>query len=357
MTTTTSHAFRPDYAIPPGETLRDRLGQIDVSQADLAARSGLSTKHVNQIIQGIAPITQETAVILERVTGMPAGIWNRLEGAYRETLVRAKLRELTPEDVSWLKRLPLKALRDRGFIPEDTDKGRTYEAVLAFFGVADRLAWERVWSRPVASFRRSQAFTSEGAAVASWIRIGEIESRKIETAPYRASTFRKALKEIRRLTRQYDIRAVVQACSDAGVALVFVPEVGKSRISGATWWPSPSRAVIALSDRYKRDDFLWFTFFHEAAHVLLHSKKETFVDDGSQDDALEDEANRFAAGILIPPEHARRLPTLSTNADVKRFAQEIGIAPGIVVGRLHRDKLWDWSKGNDLRAEVQIVTA
>ena len=64
----------------------------------------MSTKHVNQIIQGIAPITQETAVILERVTGMPAGIWNRLEANYRESLVRAKLQELTPEDVSWLKR-------------------------------------------------------------------------------------------------------------------------------------------------------------------------------------------------------------------------------------------------------------
>lgn len=355
MTTTTSHAFRPDYAIPPGETLRDRLVEIDVSQADLAARSGLSTKHVNQIIHGIAPITQETAVILERVTGMPAGFWNRLEASYREWLVRAKLQELTPEDEAWLRRLPLKALKDRDLIPNDTDKGKLYESVLAFFGVADREAWERVWSRPVASFKRSHAFTSESAAVATWIRIGEMESRKITTSPYNASTFRKALRSIRRMTRNPDTDAIVATCAGAGVALVFVKEIDKSRISGATWWPSPSRAVIALSDRYKRDDHLWFTFFHEAAHVLLHSKKETFIDDGSEDDALEEEANQFAGDTLIPPDHAKRLANLRTATDVVGFANEIGIAPGIVVGRLHRDELWDWKKGNELRAVVQIV--
>ncbi len=64
--------------------------------------------------------------------------------------------------------------------------------------------------------------------------------------------------------------------------------------------------MIALSDRYKKDDFFWFTFFHEAAHLLLHSKKETFVDDGTDNDLLEDEANRFAADFLIPSDRAER---------------------------------------------------
>jgi len=62
MTTVEKHPFRPDYAIPPGDTLRDRLAEMNLSQAELAARAGLSTKHVNQIMQGIAPITLETAI-------------------------------------------------------------------------------------------------------------------------------------------------------------------------------------------------------------------------------------------------------------------------------------------------------
>ena len=61
-------------------------------------------------------------------------------------------------------------------------------------------------------------------------------------------------------------------------------------------WPSS----YCLDDRYKKDDFFWFTFFHEAAHLLLHSKKETFVDDGTDNDVIENEANDFATDFLIP---------------------------------------------------------
>src|SRR5437870_13592790 len=98
MSTVENHVFRPDYAIPPGETLRERLAQLNLSQAELAMRANLSTKHVNQIIQGVAPITFETAIILERVTGLPAAFWNRREADYREGLLRAKRPELTAKD-------------------------------------------------------------------------------------------------------------------------------------------------------------------------------------------------------------------------------------------------------------------
>src|SRR5258706_1703166 len=145
MTTGTSHPFRPDYAVPPGETLRDRLAEINVTQAELAARAGMSTKHVNQIVQGIAPITHETAIILERVTGTPASVWNRREADYREAQLRVQARQLSTDDETWLASLPVKELQKRKRLPTETDKGRLFEAVLSFFGVADRQAWERIW--------------------------------------------------------------------------------------------------------------------------------------------------------------------------------------------------------------------
>jgi HTH-type transcriptional regulator/antitoxin HigA len=144
-------------------------------------------------------------------------------------------------------------------------------------------------------------------------------------------------------------------CATAGVVVVFVPEVKGCRISGAAWWAGPSRAVLALSDRYKKDDYFWFTFFHEAAHLLLHSKKETFVDDGADDDMLEDEANKFAADFLIPPDRAQQLASLSSDRDVEVFANEIGIAPGIVVGRLQHDGMWGWNRGHRLKRGLAIV--
>lgn len=350
-----SYPFRPDYVSPPGDTLRDLLKELNLSQAELATRAGLSTKHVNQIMQGQAPITLETAIVLERITWMPAAFWNRREADYREGLLRTKPATLSEEDEAWLQSLPIKELQRRNHVPIEKDNGRLFDAVLSFFGVADRARYERVWRGPVASFRRSPAFSSQPGAVVSWLRIAQIEAQPAKVEAFSASLFRDVLKEIRSLTAHGDPNRLVEMCAAAGVVVVFVPEVKGCRISGAAWWASPSRGVIALSDRYKKDDFFWFTFFHEAAHLLLHSKKETFVDDGTDDDLLEDEANRFAEDFLIPSESAKQLRTLNTDADVEAFAQAIGVAPGIVVGRMQHDKIWDYRRGHRLKRSLHIV--
>ena len=351
-----THAFRPDYAIPPGETLRERLAELNLSQTEVATRANLSTKHVNQIIQGGAPITLETAIVLERITGLPARYWIRREADYREGLLRSKPRALTEDDDKWLSSLPIKELQKRGKLPVERNHGRLFDAALSFFGVADRDAWQRVWRGPVAAFRRSTAFTSDPGAVVSWLRIAQLEAQGAKVAPFSAAAFRRALQEIRSLTAGGEPNRIVELCAEAGVVVVFIPEVKRCRISGAAWWASPSRAVIALSDRYKKDDFFWFTFFHEAAHLLLHSKKETFIDGDADDDMLEDEANRFAADYLIPPEYARHLGTLHTPAAAVAFAKEIGIAPGIVVGRLQHEGQWGWGHpGNKLKRSLHIV--
>jgi HTH-type transcriptional regulator/antitoxin HigA len=306
-------------------------------------------------MQGNAPITPETAMILERITGTPASFWNRREADYRETLLRITPKTLSSEDEEWLKSLPIKELQKRHRLPAVKDRTKLLDAALTFFGVADHKAFQRIWRGPVASFRCSNAFGSHPGAVISWLRIAQIDAQSAKVEPFSAARFRKALYQIRSLTAHGDPNEIVNICANAGVAVVFIPEVQRCRISGAAWWASPTRAILALSDRYKRDDHFWFTFFHEAAHLLLHSKKETFVDDDSDNDILEDEANRFARDILIPPDRATELPTLLTDADVKRFAADIGIAPGIVVGRLQHDKIWDYNQGHRLKLPIHIV--
>jgi Zn-dependent peptidase ImmA (M78 family) len=106
--------------------------------------------------------------------------------------------------------------------------------------------------------------------------------------------------------------------------------------------------------RYKSDDHFWFSFFHEAGHLLLHSKKETFVTGERDEDAAESEANSFAAGFLIPRQYESRLIDM-TLADVPTFAEELGIAPGIVVGRLQKQGTIGWNQGNNLKRWFVLV--
>jgi Zn-dependent peptidase ImmA (M78 family) len=144
---------------------------------------------------------------------------------------------------------------------------------------------------------------------------------------------------------------LIEICASVGVAVVFVPELRKTGVYGATRWFG-DKAIIQLSLRYKSNDHLWFTFFHEAGHIVKHGRKEVFIEGNELDGDKEEEADVFARNRLIPPANYRQF-LLSWDgrslAPIKTFAEKIKIAPGIVVGRLQHDQLLPNSLGNKLK--------
>src|SRR4030043_1031045 len=95
-------SFQPNYAVPPGETLRETLEFLGMTQAELADRTGRPKKTINEIMAGKAAITAETALQLERVLGVPASFWNNLERNYQENLARAKEERHLQKQYEWL---------------------------------------------------------------------------------------------------------------------------------------------------------------------------------------------------------------------------------------------------------------
>ncbi len=333
--------FAPDYARSPGATLAAALEELGLTQAALAARAGLSRKHLNQIIKGTVALTPETALRLEKVTGVSAAMWNGLEARYREFVSRHDEEVEFAGDVGWLAELPVRELVRRGWIDKCQNKVDQLREVLRFFGVADRTAWETVWQKPTA-YRRSPAFSGHPGAVAAWMRFGELRAQEIECADYDRQRFRVALQAMRGATRLPQSEWMPQLesqCAAAGVAVVIEPEIQGAAINGAVRWLTPDKALIQLSGRHRRADILWFTFFHEAGHLLLHGKRETFIDVGDPDgDDIESEADAFAGRTLIPSDLVAELDELNTAAEIVEFADEIGVHPGIVAGRLHHDR-------------------
>lgn len=354
--TATRYSYEPDYAVPPGQTLQDTIDALGIDQRELAARAGLSPKHVNQVIKGIAPITHDTAIRLERVTGVPARMWNNLEANYREQLARLAEKDRLQQDLAWLKSIPTNELISRGAIEPSNDKVRLLEAVLAFFGVATVEAWKEGWLMPQFAFRKSLAFEGKVGAMATWLRLGEIEAQNVECGSFDRAAFRKALDKIRTLTLdgpETFVPRMRKLCASKGVAVALVPEIKGAPVSGAAKWLTPIKAMICLNLRGKSNDRFWFTFFHEAGHILNDSKKETFIDVEYQDDPREHQANQFAASLLIPPRYNQILAELTAYRAVQAFAQQIGIAPGIVVGRLQREEIIGYHQFNGLKQRLR----
>lgn len=341
MSNSPANQFVADYAIPPGETLLDTIEALGMSQAELSERTGRPKKTINEIIKGKAPITPDTALQLERVLGVPAPFWNNLEKNYRETLARLAEQDRLQEQIAWLSELPLKAMVKLGWIRPFKEKVHQLQELLNYFGVASPECWREMWLGKQVAYRTSPAFASDPGAVSAWLRKGELTAREIACKSYDEPSFKAALNKIRSITvkppEEFQ-HEVVQLCAAAGVAVVFVPELPKMRASGATWWLTPTKAVILLSLRYKSDDHLWFSFFHEAGHILLHGKKDFFIED-NHTSGKEEEANRYASEFLIPGQKLRTFLSIAnlSKESICGFATELGIAPGIVVGRLQHD--------------------
>jgi HTH-type transcriptional regulator / antitoxin HigA len=351
--------FQPDYAIHPGETLAETLEELGMSQAELAERTGRPLKTINEIVQGKAAITADTALQLERATGVPASFWNNAQRNYEAALARNDEAKELERQLAWLRRFPVKPLVKCGWVQRAENELEQMRHLLNFFGVAGVSEWERIWQRPQAAFRKSAIFESHPMAVAAWLRQGERLAQHTQANPFHKNRFMIALERIRELTTA-DPKVfepeIKRLCAEAGAVVVFVPEVPGARAYGATRWLAPDKAILQLSLRGKADDFLWFTFFHEAAHILKHGKKDVFIEAPEQatdkeGQAKEEQANNFAAEFLIPSDIFRdfRSSGVFTRPRILAFARTIGIAPGIVVGRLQHEGLIEFKQYNDLK--------
>lgn len=356
--------FAPDRVLPPGETILDIIEERGWTQSELAKRLGYTEKHVSLLLNGKVPITLDAAQRLERVLGSTPDFWLALEANYQKHKARLEAAQKYASWVPWLDELPVKELMATGAIAKVRNDAKTkpsiVQACLRFFGVASPEEWRAHYGGMQMAFRRSRAEQSDVGAISAWLRLGEQAVERQDAPKYDKARFERALLEIRGLTREepavFEPR-MRQLLHEAGVLLAVVPAIPRAHVSGVARWLSPTRPLIQLSLYGKTNDKFWFTFFHEAAHILLHAdgkeaKKSIFLDDPNashSEDSQESEANQWASDTLIPPQHHALLLALRRKEDVKAFAQRIGLHPGIVVGRLQHDRIIEPSWMNDLK--------
>lgn len=346
----------PDWVSPPGETIADILAMRNLTEAELSVALDHSHVQTQRLLSGALAITDELAGRLQSALGPSASFWLNRESRYRHDL--ARLAVTVPRAISpWIKELPTKDMLAYGWIPT---RGDLTQACLRFFDIPNVTAWRKSYAKPVeaAAFRTSAAFASCEGAVAAWLRQGEIESENIQCKPWNAERFHSELSGLRALTRKKKpsdfIPELQQKCSECGVAVVIVRAPNGCRASGATRFISDRKALILLSFRYLSDDHFWFTFFHEAAHLLLHKEMLFLEGEGVINSKEEQEANAFAAEILIPSDFKEELLSLTANSfDVIRFARKVGVSPGIVVGQLQYHKRLRQNQLNTLKRRFQ----
>ncbi len=363
--------FEPDWISPPGDSIRDAAEERGWTQDELAQRLGYSAKHMRQLISGNVALTHDTALRLSHVIGSTVNFWLAREADYQRHFARLEAQRKHAEWAPWLERLPVKALMDAGTLPkmrqDAKNKPKLVEACLRFFGVASPDDWQAHYGGSLQhQFRRNRSSEADLGAISAWLRLGEQQAEQAHGPDYQRATFLEALRTLRGLTcepPEVFAPQMRERLTQAGVVLVLVPSLPKARVSGVARWLN-GRPVIQLSLYGKSNDRFWFSFFHEAAHILLHAdsreaRKSIFLDDletaSDPNNLQEQQADAWASEWLIPPEHTAELAQLHSKESVLAFAQRLGIHPGIVVGRLQHDEVipLDWMNG--LKARLSLA--
>jgi len=355
--------LRREQLTPPGDDIQETIDTIGMSQKELAERMDRPKEKINSLIKGHEPLSMKTAISLERVLGIPKSYWLNREREYREQLADIEAEEFLEQCKDWLKEFPVRAMKKFGWLSDTQDKSMLCDELLKYFGVNSPERWNHIYvqEKEVAvAFRASLAHTSSPQALSVWLRKGQIDAQKEKLPEFSKSKFRAALKKARALAFKQPkdfAQQLKELCKESGVHLVYTPKLPKAAISGATKWEGDN-PLIQLSDRYKTNDRFWFTFFHEAGHILLHGKKEIFLDGLDTDNTdleKEVEADQFAADQLIPrADYARMMEEVQTTEDLERFAQEIQMHPGIIIGRLQHEKVINFSQFNEYKKNIGL---
>lgn len=335
--------YQSDLAIHAGEFLLETIESLGMTQTELAKRMDRPLQAINEIITGKKSITSATAIQLENVTGVPAHIWVGLDAEYNMVMAREAEEKQLSRESRLLPLFPYSDLVKIGLVKASRNITEKVAELKKFFSVADlaQLKAIKVFSP---AFRLSGHDKISHEAIATWIQTGIILAGRIKTEKYDEQKLKANISELRKNVIKPDINDAISSIkrilADCGVALIMFPHFQKTHINGATCWlEHNNKAVIMMSLRGKYSDVFWFSFFHELAHILLHDKRELFLENGHNSEELskqEKEADSFASEILIPSMKFEKFVEngVFTAASIEKFAKKISIKPSVVVGRL-----------------------
>ncbi|HEX7662681.1 MAG TPA: HigA family addiction module antitoxin [Pseudonocardiaceae bacterium] len=357
---------KTNYAVAPGEYLEEWIEDQGLSQQQVADRMGCSRKQVNELVNGRAPVTADTAIRLQRVVGIPADSWMRYEAVYRADLARIKDQENLASHVDEIDSSAVTYLRSLGA----TRATKAKPGVL----VSDFLTFHRcgTWESYVHLHEEAStgdyalaALKDSGAAIdrtvlTTWLRAAELAEpfERGRGFDYDADRLRGALPHLRARAATPDsamLRDIANMLADVGVVFMVVEPPKRFPLLGMTRWIDKRVPVIQQTGRWVKDGFVIWTLFHELGHVLNDPRGEMFLEyktEKKRASAAEKSANTFALNVLFGAAGLKPFEGLSRDREIADAARRLGIAPGLAVHQMHRRRLLDYKFGNKLCVDL-----
>jgi HTH-type transcriptional regulator/antitoxin HigA len=356
-----------NYAVAPGAYLEEWINEQGLSQQRVAGLLGCSRKQVNEIVNGRAPITSDTAIRLERVVGIPADSWLRYEAAYRADLARicdqedlaAHVGDIDPNAVTYLRGIgATKATaKSPGVLVSDFlafHRCGTWNAYVHLHETAS------TGDYALAALKDSGAAKIDRTVLTTWLRAAELAEpfERGRNYAYDAEQLRAALPRLRLRAAKPDttmLRDMASMLAEVGVVFMVVEPPKKFPLLGMTRWIDKQVPVIQQTGRWGKDGFVIWTLFHELGHVLNDPRGEMHLEystEKKRNSDAEKAANVFAMDLLFGDSGIEQFVGLTQDREIAGAARQLGIAPGVAVHQMHRRRLLGYQFGNQLCVDL-----
>lgn len=295
-------------AVHPGEILAEKLEEMGMSIKEFAVKSTKPEQTVIAVISGKSSITPDMAVGFEIVTGIKADSWLRMQRIYDEYKARKRREALIEESVAWARNFPYLEMSRHHWLDATTVPEERAENLLSYFGLSSPKAWNDYYinQKLKVAFSLSLSATPNPYALSAWLRQGELQALPMPVnTPYSANKLKTGISQIVEslVDDAEQLRnLMVSFCQQQGICLVFVSSLPKLKVLGVARWIK-GVPCIQLSNSIRSAKQLCFVFLHELAHILLHGKKDIFIEfdgnhiiDGYRE--KEAEADDFASKLL-----------------------------------------------------------
>jgi addiction module HigA family antidote len=344
-----TYSYQPDYAMHPGETLREKLEELQMTPNEFAIRTSKPIQTISKILNGKSSITFEMAVQFEKAINISANFWTKKQAHYNEFLAKEKYKQDIVESQEWAKLFPYAQMAKFGIVKASRKIEEKTEELLDFFDVSKHTAWENIYfnQKTPVYFRISLKHTKNPFALSVLLQMGELRAKKIQAPAFSKVLLKDLIPKLKTVMVENPdnfLQIIQQLCLTAGVKVIYTPNLKQTVTNGVVRWIDEN-PVVQMTDRYKKYDIFWFSFFHELGHIVLHgNKKNIFLEESSatKQSKEELEADMFAGNILLSDKEYNNIKNvLETENNISNaleyYANKYNTHKDIILGRFLKE--------------------
>jgi HTH-type transcriptional regulator/antitoxin HigA len=350
-----------DFIIHPGETLKEVLENRELSQRELALRTGVTETHISWLVNGKKGISISFAKKLEYVLNVDASFWINLQSNYDKELEDYKeINDISDREVRVLSKLEniISFMQQNGIIPvESSDLSRVIDLrkllnISSLFRIPDICQ--------AGAYRLPASANIDPYVLFTWLRLCDLITSKYKISKVLdVEKLKKAIPLIKEVMFA-DVSKIQLRLQDifaqCGIRFSIIKYFTGAPVQGVLKKGNDGSLSLIVTDRQKFADIFWFTLFHEIGHVIHGDFEDQLIDYESVDSDVEKRADEYATNALIrPDEYQRFVESENYSLDhINYFCSEVGVPNYVLIGRLQKEGFLRYNQYVSEKARYEI---